>query len=240
MCVIYRLTCKTTGKKYVGQTKHNARYRWNQHVWEAKHPKTKQSRKLNNAIMFYGPDDFTVEVIMECDEKDLDQYEVIHIDLEGSFTGGYNLTRGGKANQEVSQETRDKLSKALKGKPKNVNNNRKRDADNYLPKYLKHYIDAKCEGYKVSDHPRLGESSVSFTKSDESMEEKFMKAMDVLDQLNDGTYILEKKAEPKGIQAIPGGYRVRVGKHPVRTFQKKNLTMDEKLQLAQEYLNTLN
>jgi group I intron endonuclease len=240
MGVIYRITCKTSGKRYIGQTKHTSRYRWHQHVWEANHPEANQSRKLNNAICKYGPDDFIIEDIVVCDDKDLDHHEVICIEREGTFLEGYNLTKGGKYQQEVSQETRDKLSKALKGKPKNVKDNRKRNEDNCLPKYLKHYVDAKCEGYKVSDHPRLEGISVSFTKTDESMEVKFMKALDVLDSLNAGTYVVEKKAEPKGIQQIPNGYRVRVKGHPVRTFQKANLSMEEKFQIAQEYLNTLN
>lgn len=241
MGVIYLLTCRTSGGKYVGQTIHTARYRWNQHVWEANHPEVNQSRKLNNAICKYGPDAFMIENIIECDDEELNHWEILCIELENTFNTdlGYNLTKGGRNNQEVSQETRDKLSKALKGKPKNVKNNRKRREDWHLPKYLKHYIDNKCEGYKVSDHPGLNGTSISFTKSNESLETKFMKAMEILDALNDGTYIVERKELPVGIQAIPGGYRVRVKGYGVKTFQNKKYSAETKLKHAKKYLDSI-
>lgn len=243
MCFIYKLTCRTSGKAYVGQTKHTTRYRWHQHVWEAKHPEANQSRKLNNAILKYGPDDFIVEDIWTCTEDELDLWEEFFIEEHKTFENGLNLTKGGKNKQIVSDETREKLSKALKGKPKNVKDNRKRVEDNGLPKYLKHYIDAKCEGYKVSDHPNLKKidenASVSFTRSDQTMQEKFMQAMEVLDALNNDTYVYEKKREPKGVQSIPDGYRVRIKGHPVRTFQNKKFNMEEKLKMATEYAENI-
>ena len=237
---IYKLTCKTTGKSYVGQTKHTSRYRWNQHVWEANHPDVNQSRKLNNAILKYTPDDFIIEDIWECTEDELDLWEEVFIEKYKTFENGLNLTKGGKKNQVISNETREKLSKALKGKPKNVKDNRKRVEDWILPKYLKHYIDTKCEGYKVSDHPKLdGNDSISFTRSDQTMQEKFMQAMEVLDSLNNGTYVHEKKKEPRGVQPIPDGYRVRIKGHSVKTFQNKKYTMEEKLQMATNYADNI-
>ncbi len=239
MGVIYKLTCKTTDRSYIGQTKHTSKYRWNQHVWEAMHPESSQSRKLNNAICKYGPGDFIIEDILECTEDELDTWEVKFIEEHKTFENGYNLTKGGKANQEVSQETRDKLSKALRGKPKNVQNNRKREIDNNLPKYLKHYVDKTKEGYKVSDHPKLNGGSVSFTKSDQTMKEKYDAAMEILKGLDDGTYIHRKKDLPKGITIIPNGYRFRLKGHAVKTFQSGKLSMEDKFKLADEHAKTI-
>lgn len=239
MGVIYKLTCKTTGLSYIGQTKHTSKYRWNQHVWESKHPNANQSRKLNNAICKYGSNDFIIEDVLECDECDLDQWEVKYIEEYKTFENGYNLTKGGKSNQDVSQETRDKLSKALKGKPKNVQNNRKREEDNILPKYLKHYVDKEKEGYKISDHPKMNGGSVSFTKSNQTMEEKYNAAMEILKGLDDGTYIHRKKDLPKGITIIPNGYRFRLKGHPVKTFQNSKLTMEDKFKLADEHAKNI-
>lgn len=232
MGCIYKLTCKTSGLSYIGQTKHTSKYRWNQHIWEAKHPEVSQSRKLNNAICKYGIDDFIIEDVLECDESELDHWEIVFIEKFQTFENGYNLTKGGKANQVVSDETREKLSKALKGRPKNVKDNRKRIEDNNLPKYLKHYIDSNCEGYKIADHPNLGGGSVTFARSDQTMEEKLNTAMEILKGLDDGTYIHKKKEEPKGIQPIKDGYRFRLKGHPVKTFQSSKKTMEEKYQLA--------
>tara|TARA_R110002153_G_scaffold273997_3_gene446436 strand:- start:59632 stop:60351 length:720 start_codon:yes stop_codon:yes gene_type:complete len=238
MGVIYRITCKTSGKKYIGQTKHNAQYRWRQHVWEAKHPKVAQSRKLNRAIIKYGEDDFIIETIMDCELNTLDKFEILYIKNENTVEGGYNLSYGGKYNQEVSQSTKDKLSKALRGKPKNVVW-RKREEDVGLPKYLKHYKDSKCEGYKIDSHPKMNNVSVSFTRSDETMEVKLEKALKLLDDVNSGTYVAIKKQEPTGIQLIPNGYRVRIKNKPVKTFQKSSLSMEQKFQRASEYMATI-
>lgn len=239
MGVIYKLTCKTTGMSYIGQTKHTSRYRWNQHVWESKHPDANQSRKLNNAICKYGSDDFIIEDILECAECDLDQWEVKYIEEYKTFENGYNLTKGGKSNQDVSQETRDKLSKALKGKPKNVQNNRKREEDNILPKYLKHYVDSTSEGYRICDHPVLDGGSISFTKSDQTMQDKLSAAMKILEDMNNGAYVHEKKELPKGIQLINEGYRFRLKGYPVKTFQSSKLTMEEKLKLVTTHANNI-
>lgn len=239
MGVIYLLTSKTSGKSYVGQTIHTARYRWSQHVWEANNPGARQSRKLNNAILKYTPDDFDVEILWEGPNAQLDEQEVFFIDHYCTFEDGYNLTRGGKEKQEISDETRKKISEATRGKPKDMTNNRVREEDKVYPKYLRHYVDAKCEGFKIADHPGLNGGSVSFTRSDESMEEKFQQAMEVLDALNKGTYVLEKKKEPKGVQPIPNGYRVRIEGYPVRTFQKQKHTMEQKLKMASDYAKSI-
>lgn len=243
MGVIYKLTCKTSTKCYIGQTKHTSKYRWNQHKWEANNPQCKQSRLLNRSIVKYGHLDFVIEDLIECSGDELDKWEIHYIELYDTFGNGLNLTKGGKKNQIVSEETRERLGIALKGKPKNVKDNRKRCEDNNLPKYLKHYKDQKCEGYKVSDHPNLKKhnpnASISFTKSTLSMEEKLNNALDVLDQLDKDIYVYQSKKEPKGVQPIPNGYRVRIKGHPVKTFQNKKYTMEEKLNMAIEYTKTI-
>lgn len=240
MGVIYKITCNINGKSYIGQTKHNSRYRWNQHLWEVRHPEANQSRKLNNAIIKYGPENFTIEDLWTDDDENLDFWEINYIDEYDTFNNGYNLTKGGKANQVVSEETRKKLSDKLKGKPKNVKDNRKREEDWNLPKYIKCYRDSTGrEGYKVEDHPMLKGKSVSFTASNLTMEVKFANALAILESLNKGTYVHTKPDLPKGIQLIKNGYRVRVKNHPVKTFQDSTLTMEEKLDLATMYNNAI-
>ncbi len=239
MGYIYKLTCRTSGKSYIGQTKYTSKHRWGQHVWEANHPEVSQSRKLNCAILKYGSDDFIIEDICICADHELDQMEVLFVEQYGTFDNGYNLTKGGQNRQMISDETRERLSTTLKGKPKNVKNNRKRINDNGLPKYLKHYIDTKSEGYRICDHPNLKKfddnASISFTRSDYTMQQKLAQAIETLNNLDNGTYVHERKQEPRGVQSIPNGYRVRIAGYPVKTFQSRKLTMDEKLKLATGY-----
>jgi len=242
MCVIYKLTCKTSSKSYVGQTKHTSKYRWNQHVWEARNPQANQSRKLNNAILKYGIDDWIIEDLWTCDEDEVDIWECHFIESHGTFLNGYNLTAGGKKNQVVSEETREKLSNALKGKPKNVKNNHKRSEDNWLPKYVKHYIDSTCEGYRVSDHPRLKRNNtITFARSNQTMEEKFMLAIQVLDALDNDTYVPKIKGTGHvGVLLIPNGYRVRIKGRPAKTFQKKINQWKKNWQWPYNMLKVLN
>ena len=243
MGIIYKLTCKNSDKSYIGQTIHTSKHRWNQHIWESKNPQANQSRYLNNTIIKYGRDNFILEDLLECSNKDLDKWEMYYIELYNTLVPyGLNLTKGGKTNQIVSMETRKKISDSTKGKPKNVKIPRKRKEDSYLPKYLKHYKDKKCEGYKISDHPFLlsndntGKKSISFTSSDLTMIKKFTLALETLLSLNNKTYIPKGKKILKGIQNIPNGYRVRKKGHPVKTFQSKKYTMKQKLKMAEQYV----
>ena len=107
---IYVIENKVNGKKYVGQTvthrKNKGKYRpfgfegrFRDHISEALcNTKKKQCRYLNNAIRSYGKDAFQVQLILECDKCELDEYEQQYIsDMNTLFPNGYNLTKGGKS-----------------------------------------------------------------------------------------------------------------------------------------------
>lgn len=70
-----------------------------------------------------------------------------------TFPNGYNLSPGEKFTQVIYNGTRARISEVTTGKPKNVKDNSKHEADNQLPKYIKHYVHGDTEGYRVSDHP---------------------------------------------------------------------------------------
>jgi len=239
MGVIYKITNTITEKSYIGQTKHTAQYRWRQHIWESKHPDANQSRKLNNAIIKYGEDLFEITTLLICDDIDLDEKEIEYIAQYDTFNNGYNLTSGGKSPKYLSAGTIEKLKQ--KRGPATVKVERKRTEDNILPKYLKHYISGKSEGYRIGDHPSLNGTSKSFTKMDQTMDDKLNQALEFLKKLNDqnNELIIEKKKEPKGVQPIPNGYRVRITGFPVKTFQNSKLSMEDKLKLATDYANNI-
>lgn len=106
---IYKHTNKINGKSYIGQTK-NIKMRWRPEGY-------KYCRKFYHAILKYGWDNFTHEILRECDETDVDFWEIYYIGFYDTINNGYNLEGGGCANKTVSAETRALISKAGMGRP---------------------------------------------------------------------------------------------------------------------------
>ena len=104
---IYKHTNKVNGKCYIGQTK-NIKGRWRPEGY-------KYCRKFYRAILKYGWDNFTHEILRECTENDVDFWEAYYIGEYDSIENGYNLESGGHANKVVSDETKALISKAEKG-----------------------------------------------------------------------------------------------------------------------------
>ena len=165
---IYCLT-SPSGKKYVGQCvkqlssgkKWGYIQRWKDHIRDAN--SKNYCRQLNNAINKYGSENFTIEVIKECNIYELNYYEEHYIKLYNTLSpNGYNLTSGGSICRQ-SEETQILKRKSMIGKnvgkifPKRP---RLREEDNALPKYVRYYRDhSGKEGYRVSNHPILKEKS---------------------------------------------------------------------------------
>ena len=103
---IYKHTNKINGKSYIGQTK-NPKMRWRVEGY-------KYCRKFYKAILKYGWDNFTHEILKECKESDVDYWESYYIKLYDTINKGYNLESGGCANKTVSEETKALISEAGK------------------------------------------------------------------------------------------------------------------------------
>ena len=71
---IYKLTEISTGKCYVGQST-NIADRWKQHIKRGVGADTPTRNKLYPAMIAAGPENFTFEVIEECDKSMLDEKE---------------------------------------------------------------------------------------------------------------------------------------------------------------------
>lgn len=110
--IIYKITNKINGKIYIGQTTHSIEKRWKEHC------RDNDGCSIHNAIRKYGKENFTVEQIdVVCDRDELNKKEQYWIKFYDSMNKekGYNLTSGGD-HFEASEETKLKMSKALKGK----------------------------------------------------------------------------------------------------------------------------
>lgn len=110
-CGIYCITCIVNGKRYVGQTTVSFRKRWMKHKSDLNnnmHCNVYLQRSWNK----FGISSFTFEILEICVEA-LNDAEVFWIYTLTTLNRkhGYNLRHGGE-NGRISQETKNKMSKA--------------------------------------------------------------------------------------------------------------------------------
>ena len=95
MGYIYKITNQVNSKIYIGQTTRTIKERWQEHRKNI--CKYKEKYPLYKALYKYGIDNFIIEEIEECDNKELDDREIYWIHFFQSFgDGGYNCTKGGQ------------------------------------------------------------------------------------------------------------------------------------------------
>jgi group I intron endonuclease len=113
ICGIYCFTHIESGRQYCGQSVDCAE-RFKQHTT----PK-KGAAGIKGAIMKYGVDAFSFQILEECKREELNEREVWWIAQLGTLSpGGYNQTSGGGQGTSISDETKERLSAALKGRAK--------------------------------------------------------------------------------------------------------------------------
>lgn len=96
MIGIYKITNKQSNKSYIGQSNDIER-RWQEHCapnrWET------SNNYIDIAIHKHGKENFSFEVLEECDIKQLDSREQYWINYFNTYNGiGYNATAGGQGN----------------------------------------------------------------------------------------------------------------------------------------------
>ena len=105
MGVIYKITNQINGMIYIGQTTQGLQNRWIHHVAEAKkdHKKGGWSAYLHRAIIKYGRENFSVEVVENGSNDKLNEREIYWIAYYHSNDKdiGYNLTYGGEGTVRI-------------------------------------------------------------------------------------------------------------------------------------------
>ncbi len=92
--IVYLVKNKMNGKGYVGQTRRALNERWAEHVHNAL--QMKKEMPIYAAIRKHGADNFEVTVLQECmSDVELNAAEMEWIAKLGTFSNGYNATRGG-------------------------------------------------------------------------------------------------------------------------------------------------
>lgn len=148
---IYLITCSINGKQYVGKTNDPEMRRWD-HFYRSQNSKHKQV--IHSAIAKYGKENFTFEVILECESEEL-AFEAEHtIILEKRAAGIelYNMNDGGFGGFNPSKESREKLSRARKGMKFSEETNRK------ISNVVKRYWEEIPEEKKAERIRRLQEA----------------------------------------------------------------------------------
>jgi group I intron endonuclease len=151
-CEIYKITCLTSGKIYVGQAVshilNHGRFRpygrngrLKCHISEAFSTKKNQSHYLNNAIRKYGVNDFVVDLIECCECHESDKRETHYItELKSLYPNGYNLKNGGSVFTHT-EESKKRLSNGVYNYFKDKKHQRFQDIkviiDDDIEKYIK-------------------------------------------------------------------------------------------------------
>lgn len=137
-CGIYMIMNNKTGQKYIGQA-FDIEQRWYRHI----HNPNLQHSRIDRALNKYGDDIFSLHIVDETEKDKLNEREEFWVEKYNTFKNKkhYNLTKGGdrgpslygdrnpmkrpevalkiskiKTGKKLSQETKEKISRAKKGK----------------------------------------------------------------------------------------------------------------------------
>lgn len=120
MGIVYAIVNKINGAQYVGSTIGDGRSRWVRHKKDLKN-NSHHSKYLQRAYNKYGKDVFEFNILESVDNNILLQVEQKYLDIRKNQYSrhlNYNMiwTAGNCSGREVSQKTRNKISKSQIGK----------------------------------------------------------------------------------------------------------------------------
>ena len=119
--VIYVIRNKVNNKVYIGQTVNNFHRRYGSNLLKNTH-----NQHLKNSIQKYGIENFEIdeEFDIAYSKEELDKLECLYIDIYDSINNGYNNQTGG-SNGKHTEETKQKISEANKGKKRSEETKKK-------------------------------------------------------------------------------------------------------------------
>lgn len=154
MGVIYLRTNKVNGKKYVGQA---VDIEQRQRTWKSINHYA--GKAIYNARNKYGIDAFDFEILKECEDEELNKWEMYYIkELNTKVPNGYNMTDGGEASwikgKHLSEEHKRKIGDGNKGKKRSEESKRKwseAHKGKHLSEEHKKKISERMKGRKPSE-----------------------------------------------------------------------------------------
>jgi len=152
--LVYCITNKITNKKYVGQTAQSLEKRVRGHRFLSS--ATYKNMPIAWAIQKYGWDNFSVEILCECnsrEELNIKEVEFV-IKLDTMVPQGYNLRAGGGVVSLVSEALKEKMRSRNLGK-KASEESKKRMSEAHqgqtLSEVNKEKLRQMYKGQKLSD-----------------------------------------------------------------------------------------
>lgn len=111
---IYKIKNIVNNKQYIGCTITSLKKRFEEHAWRCL--KTDINTKFCNSVKKYGIENFKIDLIEECDVKNIYERETFFIKEYNTYNIGLNSTHGGEGclGYRHSKEIREKISKNLK------------------------------------------------------------------------------------------------------------------------------
>lgn len=91
---IYKITNLKNNMAYIGQAR-NIRDRWSDHIKAGLGIDTPGRNKLYPAMLTFGVENFSFEILEECSTEDLNEREKFYIEFYETNNFGYNITKGG-------------------------------------------------------------------------------------------------------------------------------------------------
>ena len=110
MGYIYKITNNINNKIYIGQTIRSLEKRWKEHIFKSKSG-DHMNLPLARAIRKYGAENFTISLIEEVADEELNDREKYYINYYDSYHTGYNATLGGDGGiaHTISDEEAKKI-----------------------------------------------------------------------------------------------------------------------------------
>ncbi len=105
---IYKITNLINKKIYIGKTTGTLKDRFKKHAWEDKSDNHFRM-PIKKAIQKYGQENFTIDLIEECNVEEIDDREIYWISFYDTYKtkNGYNCTpggEGGNGKRKLSKE----------------------------------------------------------------------------------------------------------------------------------------
>lgn len=126
---IYKITNNITNESYVGQT-NNFKRRKENYISLYKSPNSKgANRPLYKAMRSYGLDNFSFEILEECDKEISNLREEYYINLYDCLRKGYNHEKIGK-RKKMSEQTKDKIRNSQLDKKNHMFNKKGKECKN--------------------------------------------------------------------------------------------------------------
>ena len=107
MGYIYKITNLINNKIYIGQTNITIEERFKQHIYNSfnhKQNKDEYDYPVHRAIRKYGKENFTIEILEECPQEQLNEKEREYIMQFNSYNLGYNATLGGDGQSKYNYD----------------------------------------------------------------------------------------------------------------------------------------